>query len=64
MQLLVTIATKRIDLSKLQKASDDFKDLIKRLLYHNPNKRLGGSEEDAEEIKKHPFFKNVNWSNI
>lgn len=35
--------------------------LIKELLTPDPQKRLGASELDAEEIKAHPFFKGVKW---
>lgn len=64
MQLLYTIATKKVDFSRLSRATPEFQNLIKRLLTHDPNKRLGGSEEDAEQIKKHAFFKNVNWEDV
>jgi serine/threonine protein kinase len=40
--------------------SDDAKSLIKGLLARNPHSRLG-SQNDAEEIKNHPFFANVDW---
>ena len=36
------------------------KDIILRLLNRNPKKRLG-TISGAEEIKKHPFFKNIDW---
>ena len=36
------------------------KSLIEGLLRKDPSKRLG-SLRDAEEIKEHPFFANVNW---
>lgn len=62
MQLLYTIVQKKVDFSKLSKASPEFYNLLRRLLQHDPKKRLGGGEEDAEELKKHPFFKSVNWS--
>ena len=39
-------------------------DLIKRLLEVNPEKRLGYSFEDANEIKSHPFFKGINWNDV
>ena len=35
--------------------------LITQLLNTNPKRRLGGGEEDASAIKKHPFFKGVEW---
>jgi len=31
------------------------------LLQKNPTKRLGSGKRDAEEIKAHPFFKNIDW---
>ena len=38
-------------------------DLIKKLLNPDPKKRLG-SQDDAEEIKRHPFFKDFDWELI
>ncbi|CAG8753788.1 17484_t:CDS:2, partial [Racocetra fulgida] len=40
--------------------SEDAKSLIKGLLARNPHNRLG-SHNDAEEIKNHPFFANIDW---
>ncbi|OMO67577.1 hypothetical protein CCACVL1_20436 [Corchorus capsularis] len=37
------------------------KQLMFRLLHRDPKNRLG-SREGASEIKKHPFFKGVNWA--
>ena len=28
----------------------------------NPYKRLGSGKRDAEEIKEHPFFAQINWN--
>lgn len=39
--------------------SKECKSLIKKLLTHDPKKRLG-YEQGAAEIKSHPFFKDVN----
>lgn len=36
-------------------------DLLSQLLKIDPSERLGSSELDAEEIKSHEFFKEVNW---
>ncbi|KAM9482958.1 serine/threonine-protein kinase N2 isoform 2-T2 [Clarias gariepinus] len=36
--------------------------IMRRLLRRNPERRLGAGERDAEEVKKHPFFRNVDWS--
>jgi PAS domain S-box-containing protein len=38
-----------------------FRDLIERLLIKDSKKRLG-SKNGAEEIKLHPFFKDINWA--
>ena len=42
----------------------DAADLLKKLLERNPNKRLGGCGRDAEEIKEHPYFKDVDWKKV
>jgi serine/threonine protein kinase len=39
------------------------RDLIMKLLNRNPKKRLG-STSGAEEIKKHPFFKVIDWTKL
>ena len=39
-------------------------ELLKGLLERNPNKRLGGGGRDAEEIKEHPYFKDVDWKKV
>jgi ribosomal protein S6 kinase alpha-5 len=37
--------------------SPEVSDFISKLLVKDPRKRLGGGEEDAEELKRHPFFR-------
>ncbi|XP_031357629.1 ribosomal protein S6 kinase alpha-5-like [Photinus pyralis] len=39
----------------------DVADFISRLLVKEPRKRLGGGEGDATELKRHPFFKTLDW---
>lgn len=51
-----------VDWSLLDDCSDELKDLLKRLLELNPEKRLGHNSID--EIKNHPWFKDINWENI
>jgi len=34
-----------------------------KLLNRNPKERLG-AKEDSEEIKSHPFFKDINWDDL
>mmetsp|Transcript_10476 Transcript_10476/g.11954 ORF Transcript_10476/g.11954 Transcript_10476/m.11954 type:complete len:142 (+) Transcript_10476:530-955(+) len=41
--------------------SMDAKSLLIGLLNRNPQKRLGASKYGAEDIKKHSFFKDINW---
>jgi protein-serine/threonine kinase len=33
-------------------------------LNRNPHKRLGSGSKDAQEIKEHSFFKDVNWDDV
>ena len=44
--------------------SDNAKSLLKGLLQKDPKKRLGGGHRDAEEIKEHKFFEDVDWDKI
>jgi len=39
-------------------------DLISRLLVKDPKLRLGGGKGDVEEIKKHLWFRELNWNDI
>ena len=41
--------------------SPEAKSLIVGLLNRNPTKRLGSGKSDADEIKKHPWFKPIDW---
>jgi serine/threonine protein kinase len=43
--------------------SEEAQDLILRLLYKDPNKRLG-NKNGAKDIKKHPWFNKINWKDI
>ncbi|TNV85463.1 hypothetical protein FGO68_gene6274 [Halteria grandinella] len=44
--------------------SNEAKSLLISLLNRNPNKRLGAGPTDAEEIKRHPFFDQVDWDKV
>ncbi|XP_076866292.1 serine/threonine-protein kinase N1b isoform X2 [Brachyhypopomus gauderio] len=35
--------------------------IMRRLLRRNPERRLGSSDKDAEDVKKQPFFRNIDW---
>ncbi|XP_066254452.1 ribosomal protein S6 kinase alpha-5-like isoform X1 [Euwallacea similis] len=39
-------------------------DFISKLLVKDPRQRLGGGEEDAKELKRHPFFKTLDWDKL
>jgi len=41
--------------------SIEAKNLLEGLLQRDVNKRFGSGPKDAEEIKSHPFFANINW---
>ncbi|CAL1530396.1 unnamed protein product [Lymnaea stagnalis] len=42
--------------------SREVKDMIQKLLTKDPSKRLGS--RGAEEVKRHPFFKSLNWDDL
>ena len=42
----------------------DAKDLCAGLLHKDPNQRLGSGENDAEDIKNHPWFECIDWKKI
>ncbi|KAG8189547.1 hypothetical protein JTE90_008507 [Oedothorax gibbosus] len=38
--------------------------IMMRLLRKNPERRLGASERDAEDVKKQAFFRNIHWDDL
>ncbi|MCO5597937.1 hypothetical protein L7F22_052023 [Adiantum nelumboides] len=38
--------------------------ILHKLLTRDPARRLGSGQTDAEEIKAHPFFRDVNWDDM
>ncbi|XP_018567827.1 ribosomal protein S6 kinase alpha-5 isoform X3 [Anoplophora glabripennis] len=42
----------------------DVADFITKLLVKDPRKRLGGGEGDAKELKRHSFFKSLDWDKL
>ncbi|CAB0019529.1 unnamed protein product [Nesidiocoris tenuis] len=40
------------------------KDLIKKLLVHDRTKRLGNMKNGADDIKRHRWFKSIDWADV
>ena len=38
--------------------------MIVSLLNRNPSKRLGAGPDGADEIRRHSFFRNVDWQEV
>jgi serine/threonine protein kinase len=55
---------KRGPLQVPQGIPSDALDLIVKLLNRDPKARLGAGPSDAEEIKQHPFFSDINWDDV
>ena len=43
---------------------NDAKNIIVNLLNRNPSKRLGAGQDGADEIKRHPFFADIDWDKV
>lgn len=43
---------------------NDTQQLLRVLFKRNPNNRLGAGQEGVEGIKRHAFFKNIDWNNL
>lgn len=39
----------------------ELRDLLKRLLMHNPSQRLGALKGGADDVKNHPWFVGFDW---
>lgn len=44
--------------------SAEARDFILRLLVKDPDKRLGGRQPDASQLKAHPFLSSLNWKSL
>lgn len=57
-----------IDFPEEANVPDDAKDLIMKILVKEPEHRLGagekGSDYDIEHLKKHPYFKGIDFNNL
>jgi serine/threonine protein kinase len=65
---LYPITMPRDAVSVLQKVSTPLPPVVPsdrhELLNRDPTRRLGSGKEDAEEIKRHPFFRDVNFDDV
>jgi serine/threonine protein kinase len=58
------VETNKEKLNRITELSSDAADFISKLLVKDPRKRLGAGTGDAEELKRHPFLKGINWSDL
>ena len=56
------IVEKRIEMKAF--FSVEAKSLLQGLLEREPTKRLGSSEEDANDLKRHPWFAKIDWTKL
>ena len=54
------IQTKQVEFPVAPEISADAKDFILKLLVRDPKKRLG-TDKDFDDIKVHPWFKDLDW---
>ncbi|KAJ1968475.1 serine/threonine protein kinase [Dispira parvispora] len=54
----------RLEYSMPDHFSPQARDLVSRLLVLGPSERLGAGESDLSAIKRHPFFRDINWDNL
>lgn len=59
-ELFKKIAYAKINLPK--KIGPVICDLLEKLLKKDPKERLGYGPDDAEDIKKHPWFEGFDWN--
>ncbi len=55
---------RRADINFPHYLSKDAQSLLQGLLERDPTRRLGTGPDDAAEIKRHAFFKSINWDDL
>lgn len=60
--MMVDIVEKQVEMRS--HFSIEAKNLLQGLLERDPSKRLGSSEEDSRQIKRHPWFNKINWDKL
>ncbi len=63
LKVLRRIVSGEIDLSGIHGASAQFQDLVQSLVQIGEKQRLG-SNNDAQEVKEHIFFRDVDWEKV
>jgi serine/threonine protein kinase len=58
-QMMMDIVEKRVEMKSY--FSVEAKNLLSGLLERDATKRLGSTVEDSEVIKRHPWFKKIDW---
>lgn len=48
----------------IPKFSKDCKDICEGLMHKDPAKRLGFKDNECQELKNQPFFKEINWGRL
>jgi len=62
-QMLKDIVEKPVPFNKNCFNSESIS-LLKSLLERKPSKRLGTGPEGTEDLKRHPFFQEINWTDL
>lgn len=55
---------RKIHIGDYHDDAQELRDLMKRLLVHNPNQRLGALKAGAADVKAHPWFANFDWTSF
>lgn len=60
--MLQDISNKKVEMKPYFGA--EVSDLLKKLLERDPKKRIGCGENDADELRQHPWFSDINWEKV
>ncbi|KAJ3121462.1 Serine/threonine kinase [Physocladia obscura] len=60
--ILKAIYNGKVDFPRKTQTEADIADLLSGLLEKDPRRRLGGGRDDANEIKRHPYFAGIDWN--
>ena len=60
--MMQDIVEKRIEMKSF--FSVEAKSLLTGLLERDPLKRLGSSEDDSNDLKRHPWFAKIDWAKL